>query len=47
MAFALIGTTRGPVPLFELRCAIADPELDVEEYEEARNGRYRRREGFY
>jgi PPOX class probable FMN-dependent enzyme len=27
--------------------AIADPELDVEEYEEARNGRYRRREGFY
>jgi PPOX class probable FMN-dependent enzyme len=27
--------------------AIADPELDVEEYEEARTERYRRREGFY
>jgi PPOX class probable FMN-dependent enzyme len=26
---------------------IADPELDVEEYDEARNARYRRREGFY
>jgi len=24
-----------------------DPELDVEEYDEARDGRYRRREGFY
>jgi hypothetical protein len=31
----------------EVLRAIADPELDVEEYEEARNGRYRRREGFY
>jgi PPOX class probable FMN-dependent enzyme len=31
----------------EILRAIADPELDVEEYEEARNGRYRRREGFY
>jgi PPOX class probable FMN-dependent enzyme len=27
--------------------AIADPELDVEDYEEARSDRYRRREGFY
>jgi PPOX class probable FMN-dependent enzyme len=27
--------------------AIADPELDVEEYEEARTERYKRREGFY
>ena len=27
--------------------AIADPELDVEDYEEARTERYRRREGFY
>jgi uncharacterized protein len=27
--------------------SIADPELDVEEYEEARTERYRRREGFY
>jgi PPOX class probable FMN-dependent enzyme len=27
--------------------AVADPELDVEEYEEARGERYRRREGFY
>ena len=27
--------------------AIADPELDVEEYDEARAERYRRREGFY
>jgi uncharacterized protein len=27
--------------------AIADPEFDVEEYEEARTERYRRREGFY
>jgi len=31
----------------EILRAIADPELDVEEYEEARNGRYSRREGFY
>ena len=31
----------------EILRAIADPALDVEEYEEARNGRYRRREGFY
>jgi PPOX class probable FMN-dependent enzyme len=31
----------------EILRAIADPELDVEEYEQARNGRYRRREGFY
>jgi PPOX class probable FMN-dependent enzyme len=31
----------------EILRAIADPELDVAEYEEARNGRYRRREGFY
>ena len=31
----------------EILRAIADPELDVEEYEEARKGRYRRREGFY
>lgn len=27
--------------------AVADPELDVEKYEEARGERYRRREGFY
>jgi uncharacterized protein len=27
--------------------AVADPELDVEEYEEARAERYRRRKGFY
>jgi PPOX class probable FMN-dependent enzyme len=27
--------------------SVADPELDVEEYEEARAKRYRRREGFY
>jgi len=27
--------------------AIADPDLDVEEYNKARDGRYRRREGFY
>jgi PPOX class probable FMN-dependent enzyme len=27
--------------------SIADPELDVEEYERARNERYARREGFY
>jgi len=31
----------------EILRAIADPELDVEGYEEARNARYRRREGFY
>ena len=31
----------------EILRAIADPELDVEEYEEARDERYRRREGFY
>jgi PPOX class probable FMN-dependent enzyme len=31
----------------EILRAIADPELDVEEYDEARNERYRRREGFY
>jgi PPOX class probable FMN-dependent enzyme len=31
----------------EILRAIADPELDVEEYDDARNGRYRRREGFY
>ena len=31
----------------EILRAIADPELDVAEYEEARNARYRRREGFY
>ena len=31
----------------EILRAIADPELDVEEYEVARNERYRRREGFY
>ena len=31
----------------EILRAVADSELDVEEYEEARNDRYRRREGFY
>jgi hypothetical protein len=31
----------------EILRAIADPELDVEEYDEARAGRYQRREGFY
>jgi hypothetical protein len=31
----------------EILRAIADPELDVEDYEEARAARYRRREGFY
>ena len=31
----------------EILRAIADPELDVEEYDDARDGRYRRREGFY
>ena len=30
----------------EILRASADPELDVEEYDEARDGRYRRREGF-
>jgi PPOX class probable FMN-dependent enzyme len=31
----------------EILRAVADPELDVEEYEDARTERYRRREGFY
>jgi len=31
----------------EILRAVSDPELDVEEYEEARTERYRRREGFY
>lgn len=31
----------------EILRATADPELDVEEYEQARAERYRRREGFY
>ena len=31
----------------EILRAVADPELDVEEYEEARAERYGRREGFY
>ncbi len=31
----------------EILRAIADPDLDVEEYEQARGERYRRREGFY
>ena len=31
----------------EILRAIADPELDVESYEEARTERYERREGFY
>jgi len=31
----------------EILRAVADPELDVEKYEEARTERYRRREGFY
>ncbi|HLX33082.1 MAG TPA: MSMEG_1061 family FMN-dependent PPOX-type flavoprotein [Gaiellaceae bacterium] len=31
----------------EILRAVADPELDVEEYEEARAERYRKREGFY
>jgi uncharacterized protein len=34
-------------PSGEILRAVADPELDVEEYEEARHERYRRREGFY
>ena len=31
----------------EILRAVADPELDVEEYDDARAERYRRREGFY
>jgi hypothetical protein len=31
----------------EILRAVADPELDVEDYEEGRAERYRRREGFY
>ena len=31
----------------EILRAIADPDLDVEEYNKARDGRYRRRKGFY
>jgi uncharacterized protein len=31
----------------EILRSVADPELDVEEYEEGRAERYRRREGFY
>ncbi|HZT86194.1 MAG TPA: pyridoxamine 5'-phosphate oxidase family protein [Gaiellaceae bacterium] len=31
----------------EILRAVADPQLDVEEYEDARSERYRRREGFY
>ncbi|HZS30041.1 MAG TPA: pyridoxamine 5'-phosphate oxidase family protein [Gaiellaceae bacterium] len=31
----------------EILRAVADPELDVDEYEEARAERYKRREGFY
>ena len=31
----------------EILRAVADPELDVEEYEDGRGVRYRRREGFY
>jgi PPOX class probable FMN-dependent enzyme len=31
----------------EIMRAVADPELDVEQYEDARTERYRRREGFY
>jgi uncharacterized protein len=31
----------------EILRAVADPELDVEKYEDARSERYRRREGFY
>jgi hypothetical protein len=34
-------------PSGEILRAIADPELDVDEYEEERADRYRRREGFY
>lgn len=31
----------------EILRAVADPELDVDEYEEARTERYKRRDGFY
>jgi uncharacterized protein len=31
----------------EILRAVADPELDVEEYDRARNERYKRRDGFY
>ena len=31
----------------EILRSVADPELDAEEYDEARSERYRRREGFY
>ena len=31
----------------EILRSVADPELDVEDYEDARAARYRRREGFY
>jgi uncharacterized protein len=31
----------------EILRSVADPELDVEEYEDARTQRYKRREGFY
>jgi len=31
----------------EIMRAVADPSLDIEEYEQARDERYRRREGFY
>ncbi|MDX6479920.1 MAG: uncharacterized protein QOG85_430 [Gaiellaceae bacterium] len=31
----------------EMMRAVANPELDVEEYDRERDGRYRRREGFY
>ena len=31
----------------EIMRAVADPDLDIEEYEKARDERYRRREGFY
>ncbi|HEY2310196.1 MAG TPA: pyridoxamine 5'-phosphate oxidase family protein [Gaiellaceae bacterium] len=31
----------------EILRSVADPQLDVDEYEEARGDRYRRREGFY
>lgn len=31
----------------EILRSVADHQLDVQEYEDARNGRYRRREGFY
>jgi len=34
-------------PSGEILRSVADPELDVEEYEEGRAERYRRREGFY